>query len=66
MGKERVRCIVSGLSRYKLTGPEKQWVQSIEQYFNQRGVVTDQQESILEAIYTEKTRFIREAILFNI
>jgi hypothetical protein len=65
MKRERVRCIMSGLSRYELTGLEKQCVQTIEQYINQKGVVTDKQESILEAIYMEKTRFIREAIFFN-
>jgi hypothetical protein len=66
MEKERLKCILSGLSRYELTGPEMQCVQSIERYFNQEGMVTDRHESILEGIYMEKTRFIRNAVFFNI
>ncbi len=66
MKKEKLQCLVSGLSRYELTGPERECVQTIEQHFNQRGAVTNQQESILEDIYLEKTRFIRTAIFLQI
>ena len=65
MKKERLKCILSGLSRYELSGPERQCVQSIERYFNQEGMVTDRHESILEGIYLERTRFIRNAVFFN-
>jgi transcriptional regulator with GAF, ATPase, and Fis domain len=63
MNKERLRCVISGLSRYELTGLEKQFVQSVEQYFKQENLLTDQQESILEGIYREKTRWLKKAIL---
>ncbi len=66
MKRERVQCLMSGLSRYELTGPERECVQSIERHFNQRGVVTNQQESILEDIYLEKTSFIRATIFLHL
>jgi len=62
MDKERLECIMSGLNRYELTGLEKRFVQSVEQYFKKKSRLTDQQESVLERVYREKTRFIRNAI----
>jgi len=63
MNKEKLQCIVSGLRRYELTKLEKRFVHAVEQYFNQHGMLTEQQESILEGIYREKTRFVQSAIL---
>ena len=63
MDKERLECIMSGLNRYELTGLEKRFVQSVEQYFKKKSRLTDQQESVLERVYREKTRFIRDAVL---
>ena len=63
MDKERLTCIMSGLNRYKLTGLEKRFVQSVEQYFQEKSMLTNQQESILEGVYREKTGFIRNAVL---
>ena len=63
MNNERLRCIVSGLNRYELTELEQGFVQSVEQYFKHEGRLTEQQESILEGLYSEKTRWIRNAIL---
>jgi hypothetical protein len=62
MDKERLECIMSGLNRYELTGLEKRFVQSAEQYFKEKSMLTDQQESILEGFYREKTRLIRQAV----
>ena len=62
MDKERLECIMSGLNRYELTGLEKRFVQSVEQYFKEKSMLTDQQESILEGVYREKTGFIRNAV----
>jgi hypothetical protein len=45
---------MSGLSRYGLTGLEKRFVQSVEQYYKEKSMLTDQQESILEGVYREK------------
>ena len=58
MNTERLRCIVSGLTRHELTELEQRFVQSVEQYFEQEGRLTEQQESILEDLYREKTRWI--------
>jgi len=63
MDKERLKCILSGLGRYELTRLERQFVESIERYFKQENPLTDQQESILEGIYREKTRWMKKAIL---
>ncbi len=65
MNAEKLRCIVSGLNRYELTELEQRFVQSVEQYFNHEGKLTDQQESILEGLYREKSRWMRNAILSN-
>jgi hypothetical protein len=62
MDKERLECIMSGLNRYELTGLEKRFVQSVEQYFQEKSMLTNQQESILEGVYREKTGFIRNAV----
>ena len=63
MDKERLECIMLGLNRYELTGLEKRFVQSVEQYFQEKSMLTNQQESILEGVYREKTGFIRNAVL---
>jgi len=62
MDKERLKCIMSGLNRYELTGLEKRFVKSVGQYFKEKSILTDQQESILEGIYREKTGLIRDAV----
>ena len=62
MDKGRPGCIVSGLNRYELTGLETRFVQSVGQYFKENSILTDQQESILEDIYREKTGLIRNAV----
>jgi hypothetical protein len=62
MDKERLECIMSGLNQYELTGLEKRFVQSVEQYFQEKSMLTNQQESILEGVYREKTGFIRNAV----
>jgi hypothetical protein len=46
---------MSGLDRYELTGLEKRFVQSGEQYFKEKSMLTDQHESILEGVYRGKT-----------
>jgi len=63
MNTERLRCIVSGLNRYELTNLEQRFVESIDQYFKRTGKLTEQQESILEGLYMEKTRFVYNAMV---
>jgi len=63
MDKARIECIMSGLNRYDLTGLEKRFVQSVGQYFKEKSMLTDQQESILEGVYRKKTGLIRNTVL---
>jgi uncharacterized membrane-anchored protein len=57
MLKEQLERMISGLKRPGLTEREKQFIESAAHYYNQTGRLTEQQESILEGIYREKTRF---------
>ena len=57
MDKERLKYIMSGLNRYELTGLEKRFAQSVEQYFKEKNMLTDQQESILKGVYRENAGF---------
>lgn len=41
--------------RRELTAWEDDFVVSVEEQFNARGVISDRQEEILEKIYAEKT-----------
>ena len=66
MDKERFECIMSGLNRYELTGLEKRFVQSGEQYFKEKSVLTDQHESILEGVYREKNKIDQERCFVKI
>jgi uncharacterized membrane-anchored protein len=61
MDDKRLQCILVGLKRHELTLREKQFIEAVEKYFNEKGVLTDQQESILEGIYREKV-WIRKNI----
>ena len=63
MNAERFRCIVSGLSQYELTALEQRFVQSAEQSFKRKRKLAEEQESILEGSYTEKTRFVYDAMV---
>ena len=54
MDDKRLQCILLGLKKNELTFRERQFIEAVEKYFNEKGVLTDQQESILEGIYREK------------
>lgn len=58
MNKERLEWIMSGLTRYHLTKNEDQFVISAERDFNQKNMLTEQQEVRLENLYKEKSRLI--------
>lgn len=60
MDPERLKHILSLLKRHELTLRERQFVEAVDLYFNENGVVTDQQESVLEGLYREKM-WIRKA-----
>ena len=65
MNHERLEWIISGLSRYKLTEKENQFVKSAEVDFNQKNKLTDQQEERLESLYKEKSRFLPNRNYFS-
>jgi len=58
MNKERLEWVMSGLSHYKLTEREDQFIKLAEQDFNQKKLLTEQQEERLESLYKEKSRLI--------
>ena len=60
MDKGRFGSMVTALGRCELTYLEKQFVGRIEEYFEENGMLTEQQESILEGIYREKVRRIKK------
>src|SRR4030067_2278653 len=65
MNHERLEWIISGLNRYKLTEKEDQFVKSAEIDFNQKNMLTEQQEEKLESLYKEKSRFLPNRNYFS-
>ena len=65
MEKERLRWIMSGLNHYKLTASEDQFVKSVEQGFNQKNMLTEQQEEKLESLYKEKSKLVPNKTYFS-
>jgi len=62
MEKERLEWVMSGLDRYKLTAREDQFAKSVEEDFNQKNMLTEQQEEKLESLYKEKSKLIPNKI----
>ena len=65
MLKEQLERMISGIKRPGLTEREKQFIESAADYYNQTGRLTEQQESILEGIYREKTRLPPKVLKVN-
>jgi len=63
MNEGRLKCIISGLSRYELTSLEKRFIQAAKLSLERQGRLTEQQGAILESLYMEKTRWIRSGII---
>ena len=61
MDKERLRSIVSALGSCELTYLEKQFVGRANEYFEENGMLTEQQESILEGIYRGKIGWMKKS-----
>jgi hypothetical protein len=57
---ERFKCIMAGLGRNELTLLERQFVGLVKEYFEKNGMITEQQESILEGIYRERMRWMKK------
>jgi hypothetical protein len=56
MNKERLEWVTSGLNQYKLTKNEDQFVKSALGDFDQKQMLTTQQEERLEILYKEKSK----------
>jgi predicted DNA-binding protein (MmcQ/YjbR family) len=63
MDKGRIKCIVSGLSRYELNYLEKRFIEAAKHSLEEQSGLTEQQESMLESLYMEKTKWIRKGII---
>ena len=61
MDKERIRSIVSALRGCELTYLEEQFVGRVKEYFEENGMLTEQQESILEGIYRGKIKWMKKS-----
>ncbi|MCJ7746688.1 MAG: hypothetical protein MUP27_03015 [Desulfobacterales bacterium] len=48
------------LGRYELTLLEKQFVGRVKEYCEKNGMITEQQESVLEGINREKIRWMKK------
>ena len=60
VNSDRFKCIIAILGHYKLTLLEKQFVGIVKEYCEKNGMITEQQESILEGIYREKIRWMKK------
>jgi hypothetical protein len=58
MNKERLEWIMSGLSQYKLTENEDQFIKSASGDFDQKHRLTERQEERLENLYKEKSKLV--------
>ena len=56
MNKERLEWVMSGLSQYKLTENENQFIKSASVDFDQKQMLTERQELRLENLYKEKSK----------
>ena len=54
--------MVAALGRYELPLLEKQFIERVKDYYELNGMLTEQQESILEGIYREKIRWTKKAM----
>jgi DNA repair ATPase RecN len=56
MNKDRLEWIMSGLSQYKLTKNEDQFIKTTLEDFNQKNAITEHQEERIENLYKEKSK----------
>ncbi len=63
MDLKRLGFIISGLNAFKLTQHEKRFLELVEVYFRERGMLTEEQETMLEGIYKEKLTWERLGLI---
>ena len=56
MDKKRLEWVISGLSQYKLTKNEDEFIKSASGDFDQKQMLTERQELRLETLYKEKSK----------
>jgi len=56
MDKERLEWVISGLSRYRLTKSEDEFIKSASGDFDKKQMLTERQEERLENLYKEKSK----------
>jgi hypothetical protein len=56
MNKERLEWVISGLSQYKLTKNEDEFIRTASGDFDQKQMLTERQETRLENLYKEKSK----------
>ena len=56
MNKGRLEWVMSGLSGYKLTESEAQFLKSASEDFDKKQMLTERQEERLETLYKEKSK----------
>jgi len=57
MDRERFKSLILELKRYSLTEGEKRFVELTERWFNEKGELNSEQESLLGGIYGEKKKW---------
>jgi hypothetical protein len=62
MNRERLEWVISGLNRYKLNASEDRFVKLVEQEFNEKKMLTEQQEERIEILYKEKSKLAPDKI----
>ena len=61
MDHEQAKRILAELKSYPLTSTERRYVELTEQFINNNGTLTEEQETILKGIHREKKRWKTEA-----
>ena len=61
MNSDRFKYIMAVLGCYELTLLEKEFVGRVKEYIQKNGMITEQQELILEGINREKIRWMKKA-----
>jgi hypothetical protein len=62
MSKKRIQSVISALILYG-TELERRCAQSAEQCLNKEGKLSERQKRVLESLYREKTRWMRNSMI---
>ena len=59
----RLNYLISRLDRFELTSCERRFIELLEGYFSKTHELTQEQETILQALYTEKLRWAKLGLI---